>query len=144
MQRPCLIALTVIGALSVGAILPTTAMSLRKATPTERAQILKSNAATSQGVDHGRCRTLGYVVRVSTVNTSYIRLNFNNRVRELNGCRVGDGFRVMRRIKGTPRYRPLGDSSWTGAPCWAAPRKVAIDLVSDYGRTDPYLRRCAR
>ena len=71
-------------------------------------------------------------------------MSYHNRIRERYGCGVGDGFRVYRKVVGTRRYRHIADYSWTGAPCWKIPRRVAFDLVKDVARRDPAFRRCDR
>lgn len=126
------VALAVIAGIGAGsAAVPDDANALRKPTKKERAQMNRS-IGTKWGT--GSCRTYALIMRVSTVNPQYARLSSHNRVRDRRGCPVGDGFGVYRKRGKT--YRHLGDTSWTGAPCFLAPRRVALDLVADARRAD--------
>lgn len=129
-------------AVVIGGWTPTQADALRKATPKERSQLLAAEAR--RGNDTGICRHVGFILRVSTVNTQYARASYHNTIRQRYGCSVGDGFSVYRKVVGTGRYRHIADYSWTGAPCSIVPRRIALDLVRDAARWDPDFRRCDR
>ena len=139
-RSAAVLALALSGLIRAGAASPDSGQALRKATNKERANILKGWNA--KGYESGRCKTAGFILRVSTVNSHYARLSYHHRQRARAGCGAGDGFAVMRNRRG--KWRDVGQSSWTGAPCWAAPRRVALDLVSDVARRDSVFRGCDR